>query len=283
MIPDKSYSLIPLIILFCTTAVFGQMERERVQTEGPVEDVFWAPTLITQGTTAHLPTGNLNSTIMHSFGIATQRSIQNFFGIDIVQNVRLGVDYGITDRWSVGIGRSTLSNIVDLRTKIAVLRQNQSNTRPISLSLKGDLGVITQENRRPIGDDLSTFTSAIFSRKFNDAFSFQVKPMYAHLSTVSAGDPNDYFAVGLGTEIHLSRRYAFTAEYYPVLSERADGTSNAFSMGLNIETGGHVFQLFFTSTRWHLEQYILADNREQFWAGDFRFGFNVNRVFSLIR
>ncbi len=280
---NKQLFAVLFIILLVTSTVYGQMERKQVQTDGPVQDVFWAPTLITQASTAHLPAGNLNSTIMHSFGVATQRPLQTFFGIDNVRNVRLGVDYGITDRWSMGIGRSSLTNIVDLRTKLAILRQNQSDTQPVSISVKGDLGIVTQENERPIKDDVSTLVSAIFSRKFNDHLSLQVTPMYGHISSVSVGDPHSFFAVGLGAHIPLSRRFALSAEYYPVISKRADNTKNTFSLGLNIETGGHVFQLFFTSTEWHLEQYVLATNREQFWAGDFRFGFNVNRVFSIVK
>jgi hypothetical protein len=277
----KTLLLNIIIIFVATSTLFAQMERERVQTDETVSDVFWTPTLITQGTTENIASGNLNVTIMHSFGIATQRPLQTFFGIDNVQNVRLGLDYGISDRWSIGIGRSSLTNIYDLRSKVALLRQKGSGSVPINLSIKGDIGLITQENRQPLKDDLNTFVSLIASRKFNDTFSLQVSPMYGYFSNVSYIDGNEVFGVGIGTEVHLSRRFALTAEYYPVLGDRPSGTQNTFSMGLNIETGGHVFQLFFTSTEWHLEQFVMADNSNQFWAGDFRFGFNVNRIFGL--
>lgn len=268
-------------MLISTSALFAQMQRERAQTDGTVSDEFWTPTLITQGTTENLSAGNLNVTIMHSFGVATQRSLQTFFGLDNVQNVRLGLDYGITDRWSIGIGRSSLLNVYDLRTKIALLRQNTSGSMPLNLSVKGDLGIVTQENNQPASNDLNTFVSLITSRKFSDTFSLQVSPMYGYFSDESYINGNDIFALGIGTELHLSRRFALTAEYYPILGNRPAGTDNAFSMGLNIETGGHVFQLFFTSTEWHLEQFVMTNNRDQFWAGDFRFGFNVNRIFGL--
>ena len=94
-------------------------------------------------------------------------------------------------------------------------------------------------------------------------------------------EENSFLALGAGAEIHLSRRVALIGEYYPVIGNRPEGTKNAFSLGMNIKTGGHIFQLFFTSTEWHVGQYIITRNDEQFWAGDFRFGFNVNRVFGL--
>lgn len=277
----QNQTLLVLLFLFIFTFnVEAQMERKRANVVEPVES-FWTPTLISQTTTEGLQARNLNVTIMHSFGIATSNAIDNFFGLDNIQNVRLGLDYGITDRWSVGIGRSSLFNVVDLRTKYALLRQNSDNSTPISLSLKSDLGIITQENRQPFKDDISTLLSAIASKKINDNITLQLSPMYSYFSNVPASDENHLFAIGLGSQIKLAERYSLIAEYYPVIGNRNQGTKNAFSLGLNIQTGGHVFQLFFASTRWHLEQYVIADNTDKFWAGDFRFGFNVNRIFGL--
>ena len=105
--------------------------------------------------------------------------------------------------------------------------------------------------------------------------------MFAHFNDVVPGNVNSLFSIGLGSQVHLSKRFSLVAEYYPVLSDRYPGTKNAFALGMDIQTGGHVFQLFLTSSYWHLEQYILAQNSDPFWAGDFRFGFNINRVFGL--
>jgi len=256
------------------------MKRERVNTVEPVK-AFNTPALMGQATTEQLPAGNLNVTIMHSFGIATRNPVRNFFGFDNVQNVRLGLDFGLMDKWSVGIGRSSQFNVVDLRTKLALLQQQSDDSIPVSISLKGDIGVITQENQQPFKDDISTFASAMISRKINEYISLQLSPMYGYFARVRQGEQNNLFSVGLGSEVHISDRYSLITEYYPVLGDRNSGTKNAFMLGLNIETGGHVFQLFFTSTQWHLEQYIMANNSDQFWAGDFRFGFNVNRIFGL--
>lgn len=278
---SKIAALFVLAFFSSSATVLAQMERQRAETKPTIDDAFWTPTLITQATTEHLSARNLNVTIMHSFGIATENPIRNFFGFDLVQNVRLGLDFGITDRWSAGIGRSSQLNVVDLRTKYLLFRQNTSDTHPVSISVKGALGVVTQENNRSFEDDLSTMLSVIISRKLSDTFSLQLSPIYGHFNRYEDFNRTNLFTIGVASSIHLSRRFALMAEYYPVLGDRLEGTKNAFSMGLNIETGGHVFQLFFTSTDWHLEQYVMADNSEQFWAGDFRFGFNVNRIFGL--
>lgn len=274
----KYLILVAFSILF-TTNVQAQMERERSSIVEPVES-FWSPSLITQTTTSGLPAENLNVTIIHSFGIATNDAIQNFFGLDNVQNVRIGLDYGVTDRWSVGIGRSSLLNVVDLRSTYAILQQTTDDSTPVSVSVKGDLAVVTQENIQPFEDDISSLLSVIASKKIND-LSLQLSPMYGYFSAVPARNNQHLFSVGVGAEYELSERFSLMGEYYPVIGNQNPGTHNAFSLGLNIQTGGHVFQLFFSSTRWHLEQFVVANNTEQFWAGDFRFGFNVNRIFGL--
>lgn len=277
---QKPVVLTLLLFALLSMRAEAQMERKRADVVEPVE-TFWTPTLITQTTTETLQARNLNVTIMHSFGIATTNVIQNFFGLDNIQNVRLGLDYGLTDRWTVGVGRSSLLNVMDLRSTYALMRQTSDNSSPLSIAIKGDIGVVTQENRQPFEDDISTLVSAIFSKRINDHLSLQVSPMYGYFAKVGPSQQNQLFSVGLGTQIQLSERFSLISEYYPVLGDRNPGTKNAFSLGLDIQTGGHVFQLFFASTRWHLEQYVLANNDQQFWAGDFRFGFNVNRIFGL--
>lgn len=283
--PKLVIVLIFLLGLFLPADVQAQMERERVNPDQPVGETFWAPNIVGMATVEQLPANNLNVTIMHSFGIISNRTIPNFFGLDVPPNVRLGLDYGLTDNWSAGIGRTTFEKVVDLRTKLQLLRQTPSGDTPLSLSLKGDIAVTTQENLRPFADDVNFLVAVPLARKFNSAFSLQLSPMLAHFNSAEdlGGDINNLFGVGVGTEIHLSDRYALSAEYYPVFGDRPDGTRNAFALGMNIETGGHVFQLFFASSQWHTEQYIMSRNRDDFWAGDFRFGFNVNRVFFIGR
>jgi hypothetical protein len=269
-----------VLIVCLTYSAIGQMKRERADIN-KAATTFWTPTLIAQTTTENLQARNLNVTIMHNFGVATTNVVRNFFGLDNVQNVRLGLDYGLTDRWSIGIGRSSQLNVVDLRSKLTVMRQNTDGSHPLSITLKGDLGIVTQENRQPLRDDIGTLMSTIVSRKVSDRLSLQISPMYAYFSSVQPTQQNHLFAIGTGSRFRISDRMALIAEYYPVIGNRNPGTNNAFSLGLNIRTGGHVFQLFLAAPEWHLEQYAIANNDNRFWGGDFRFGFNVNRIFGL--
>lgn len=243
------------------------------------EDFFWANTLVSQSTPHQLGKHVLNATIMHSFGKVTDKPIRNFFGFDHLQGIRLGVDYGITGRWSAGISRSSQSKVYELRTKFAFLQQSKKHKMPLSLSFAGNVAVITDKDLRPFKDDISTYVSVIASHKFNDAFALQIAPMFSHFNDLFFSDKNNLFALGLGAIYHLNFRYALIAEYYPVIGNRPQGTVNAFAIGLNVRIGGHVFQMFFASARRFIPQYIIAQNDNNFFDGDFRFGFNINRLF----
>lgn len=265
------------------------MPRERADPGGPVDEVFWAPSVILTSSVTNLPGGNLNVTIMHAFGIATD-GVETLFGLDGAANIRFGVDYGVFDRLSVGIGRSRFDKLYDARFKANLLRQTKDGRIPVEVALKGSVGIMTLRNGFDFADRLNYFASLLVARKVTDRLSVQVAPMFSHFNTVfierGAGgevveERNDHIALGLAGRYVLSPRFALLAEYLPVLGARSDGTTDVISLSLDIETGGHVFQLFFTSSSWLTEQHALARNADDFLAGDFRFGFNVNRVFSL--
>lgn len=265
----------------------AQMPRERAEPSGPVIETFWAPAIVFLPSAMNLPEGNLNFTIHHVFGIATEGP-EDLFGLDAAANIRFGLDMGITDRWSVGAGRSRYDKAYDVRTKLAVLRQKRDDSMPVTFSLAGDVGVMTLENGFEFADRLSYYAAAIVARKFTDDLSIQITPMMSHFNAVykerAADDSiilerHDHFALGIAARYVLSNYVSLSAEYIPVLSDRSDDTTDAFSAAVNIETGGHVFQLFLTTSQWITPQYTIARNTDAFLDGDFRFGFNVNRVF----
>jgi len=277
----KKIVLAALLLTLSASPAFSQMERQRVQTDGPVEELFWAPNIVGMSTVQSLPSGNLNVTIMHNFGLINVKPFENLFGMDAGATVRLGLDYGITDRWSIGVGRTSPQKLFDFRSKLILLRQTRSNSTPISVGLKGDLGIDTRPNGFEFTDRLNYLGSVMIARRFNEWLSLQLSPMYSHYNTVTIDRENNHFALGIGGEVRLNDRWALIAEYYPVIGDRSADTENSFAVGLNIETGGHIFQLFLKSSNWHTEQQIISQTFDDFWAGDIRFGFNVNRVFRI--
>lgn len=265
-----------------TDSANAQLQRERAQTDEVVEDVFWASQNIELGTVQNPSAKSINTTIMHTFGLV-RGGIDRFFGMDDGANTRIGLDYGITDRFSLGVGRMTFNKIVDVRSKYNILRQTKSGSTPIELAIKGSTGINTTSGiGLEFSERLSYFTTIMIARKFN-RFSLQLSPTMAHFNRVTGNNQKQLWGLGMLFNYELNDRFSLSGEYLPVIGERNPSTSDAAAIALNIYTGGHVFQLFFTSSQWHNEQFVMAHNRDAFWEGDFRFGFNIHRVFGLSR
>lgn len=277
-----SYICFALLFFVIGSDAFAQMERKRVRQDRPVEDIFFAPKVIGFNTVENLDKQTLHSMIMHSFGPVSDGG-QEFFGLDSYANIRLSLDYGITDRLSVGIARQRLDKVVDLHYKYNLLQQKQDDSIPVSIAWAGNAGVTTEDYN--LGFDfvnrLSYFQQLMIARKFSERFSAQISPVYAHFNTVFDDELNDHMGVSLAGKLKLTDRSYFTFEYTPIFTEKGPEQENPISFGFDIITGGHVFQLFFTTSQGLNESYVLGRNTDDFWAGDIRFGFNVNRVFFL--
>ncbi len=283
------FSLLAIVAVALTwTDATAQMSRQRAEPNRPVAELFWAPTVIGTASVTNLSAGDLNYTIKHAFGLVSS-GVENLYGLDGAANIRFGIDYGVTDWLSLGFGRSRFDKVYDFRAKANILRQTVSGSSPVEVAVMGDAGITTVKSGFELPDRMSYAGMVMFGRRFSDKLAVQVSPMVSHINTVfieraSDGtvlrEENTHFGVALAANLKLNELFAVLLEYVPVVGDRSDGTVDAFSVGLDIETGGHVFQLFFTSSDWLIEQHMLARNNDDFFAGDFRWGFNVNRVFA---
>jgi len=282
-------SILLILFAFSSTIASAQMQRQRAVKDAPVDELFLIGSIAGMSTVTNLEARNLNSTIMHNFGLVSS-GIEEFWGLDQGAAVRLGLDYGVTDRLSVGIGRTSIEDNVDLRFKYTLFRQMKSDKVPVEVAVKGDLGINTQENTQfeefTFEERLNYFASVMVARKFNNRFTIQIAPMISHFNTVvldqSGVTPeNTIYGLGTGGRFILNERTSLTFEFLPVLGDRNEGTVNHFALGYEVETGGHVFQMFIMSGQWFTEQHLLARSNTDFLSGDFRIGFNVNRVFGL--
>ena len=240
--------------------------------------------------TAH---GVLDFKIGHRFGLVSEGA-SNFFGLDQA-TIRLGLDYGVTDRIMVGIGRSSYQKTVDGFVKYKLLRQCDSGCKtPLTLALVAASSMTTLpasdvpwygEGRTDyFTHRLSYSLQMIVGRKFTEAFSFQLMPGVVHRNLVaSTDDRNDLINVGAAGRYKLTRRLAFNAEYFYVLPDQGPRSAfqNSLSMGFDIETGGHVFQLHFTNSTGMFERAFITETTGDFFKGNIHYGFNISRVFTI--
>jgi hypothetical protein len=241
--------------------------------------------------------GVLDFKISHRFA-PLQNGFYDIFGLDGA-TIRFGLDYGITDRLMVGVGRSSKEKIYDGFLKYKILRQQTGRRNvPVSISYLTDVQVKTIRFADPNRENLfwSRFYythQLLIGRKFTDGFTLQLMPTLVHRNlTQSRADQNDVFAMGIAGRLKLSKRVALNAEYYYVLPDQiAQDYSNCLSVGLDIETGGHVFQLHFTNSQDMTYKGFITETREDWFYRDaednllsgLRFGFNISRVFTVVK
>jgi hypothetical protein len=227
--------------------------------------------------------------IGHRFGTLNS-GFYNFFGLDLA-TTRLGVDYGITDRFSTGAGRSTYQKTFDGFLKYKILRQSTGKkSMPISMSVFTSIDINTLKPTDPdisysFTNRLSYSTMLLVARKFSPKLSIQLSPVYVHRNLVERRiDPNNIFALGSGARYKLTQRVTLNAEYYHLLTpQTAEDFYNSLSLGVDIETGGHVFQLHMTNSRSMTERGFVTETSTSWMDGEIHFGFNIVRVFGLGR
>lgn len=231
--------------------------------------------------------GVLDMKISHRFGVIDE-GIYDLFGMDQATQ-RIGFDYGITNDLTVGVNRNSVKKALDGFIKYRLLRQSKGKVNmPVTLSLLTSMAVETQKWADPTRDNY--FSSRLFytnqiliGRKFNDIFTLELAPTVVHRNLVSTkGEKNTVYAMGIGGRVRLNRRTTFNAEYIYVLpNQLGDEYKNSLSIGVDIETGGHVFQLHFTNST-SMSEYSYITQTEKNWGKNaVRFGFNVSRVFTM--
>lgn len=239
--------------------------------------------------------GVLDFKISHRFGPVRQ-GVYDMFGLDAA-TIRIGLDYGITDRLMIGIGRNGNEKIIDGFAKYRLLRQSSGKRNmPISLSYLIDGQIKTLKFSDAERDN--KFTSRLYythqlllARKFSKNLSLQLMPTLVHRNLVPTRDEkNDVLAIGIGGRTKLTKRVALNVEYYYVPEGQiSTDYANSLSIGFDIETGGHVFQLHFTNTNaMSYKGFITETPEDWFFKNDegrmlsgIRFGFNVSRVFTV--
>ena len=228
--------------------------------------------------------GVMDVRILHRFGPVNQ-GISEFFGLDRA-SMRLGFDYGISKIFTVGIGRTTTNKDLDGFLKYRPVQQ-AVNGSPVSVILVGGMSVQTYKNtdstrELTFKDRSGYYLQAIVGRKISQAFSLQLSPTWVHRNTVITGDANDVYAVGVGARYKVSHRIALVVDYFYVANGYPhDRGSNPLSVGIDIETGGHVFQLHFSNSSGMNERAFITETTYKWGKGDIMFGFNLSRVFNI--
>lgn len=252
-----------------------------------------------------LAKGDLDFRVAHRFGdlAGSDGGGKTFFGMDNSTDIRIAFEYGITDRLMAGVSRAkgsgSFSQLYEVLGKYKILQQTMDNRVPVGVTVFGNAVVSAMKSSTEVSDphyfdkfsQRMTYTGQlIISRKFGNVLSLALLPTYIHRNRVGFSDMNDMLAVGVGGRLRFSKRMAFVVDYFLPFRDQESkdyyeslGTRfyNPLGVGLEIETGGHVFSVNFTNSTAILENQFIPETTSTWRNGQFRWGFNISRRFSL--
>jgi hypothetical protein len=262
-------------------------------------------------TTEPVKKNHLDFRISHRFGNIYDSDLDNpinetfqtYFGFDNATDIRNSFDYGLTDNITIGIGRSRMNKMLDGSIKWRFLQQTTNFSVPVSMALFADMGYSharTSELYNGVVKDFETnelhrinyFTELIIASKLNDWISLELMPAYVYRNFIreninannKEADVNGFLSIGFGGRIKLNKRCSFIGDYYfntaPFYNNNPD-IKNPLSLGFEIETGGHVFSLFFTNASGLIDNNFIPYTRDSWQKGQVKFGFSISRVFAL--
>ncbi|MFD2602242.1 DUF5777 family beta-barrel protein [Flavobacterium suzhouense] len=241
---------------------------------------FKALQIVTLQTTKMAAKNEFYFVVSHRFG-SVEDGISEFFGLDQA-TTKIGGIYGITDWLSVSASRHTLSKVYETGVKYRLARQSADFPVDIVGYNTIDINSALEEDDYPkleFADRMSYITQLLVSRKVTDRLSLEVVPSYIHKNLYNPELENDnQFSLGAGGRMKLTKRLSLNMEYMYNF-DKPDFYVNPLSVGLDIETGGHVFQLLFTNSQSMTESGYVTNGTGDWGKGDFFFGFNLYRVF----
>ncbi|MDR6803069.1 opacity protein-like surface antigen [Dyadobacter sp. BE34] len=278
------------VMLMCTSTVLyaqddllNELSKQDSAQTVPVTATFKSTRVVNGQSVETMKKKHLDLRISHRFGKLNSGAYQ-FFGLDQA-TMRLGFEYGLTDDLMIGVGRSTSQKVYDFFGKYKLLKQSTgARNIPVSVTLFGGTGVATVDKERDFQDKLYYSAQVLVARKFGERLSLQLSPTYLYRTMPDVtGDEKVLFAVGIGGRFKLSKRVSLNGEYFYTAREKNTLTApyhDSMSFGVDIETGGHVFQLHFTNSLGMIEKQFIGETTGSWGKGDIHYGFNISRTFS---
>ena len=289
---NLSRSLFVWVFASITLPALGQedllnlLEQDQPTTE-IVTATFKGTRIINGHSVETRGAGTMDIIFMHRFG-RINSGAYNLWGLDEAW-IRLGVEYAITDNLTLGIGRSSFEKTYDGFVKYKFLNQTRGvKNFPFTATAFASTAINTL---RPPSDDVDIKFSSrlaytfqvLLARKFNKNFSAQLTPTLVHRNLVETPEENhDIFALGFSGRHKITKRMAVSIEYfYQFNNNTLETNRNSLGLGLEIETGGHVFQMVFANSQAMIEKQFITETTGDFFNGDIHFGFNIVRSFQL--
>lgn len=295
--------LLLLSFVVFTSSAFAQddlmnmLEEEIESTSGPekVYATFKGIKLINANTIETTKKKTLEFRITHRFGnmqLGKQAGVHTLGGLDNASNIRFSFDYGLTDKLSIGIGRSKTLEHIDGNLKYRFLEQKTSGM-PISAAYFTNIAVtpVIDDKYGNFTDRISYTHQLIIASKVSSSISLELLPTFIHRNLIienvhpsnGSTDKNDILAMGFAGRVKITKRISVVADYFLTFSKfrnAENGFYDPFGIGLEFETGGHVFHVNVTNSSGIIENDFIPYTTDSWGDGNYKLGFNISRVFN---
>ncbi|MFK7774578.1 MAG: DUF5777 family beta-barrel protein [Saprospiraceae bacterium] len=277
------------LIIICLFFIFSSLQ---VNAQDPVFQTFKDTRIINSHSVETVPNRKLDFRIGHRFG-NTKGGWQTLYGLESAADVLFGFEYGLSNELTIGVSRTkgagALGALVSPSIKYRILHQKDDNSMPLSMTLMGVSTISTMKSAE--GDVLTNFdkfahrvsytAQLLIARKFSQRFTLQVMPGYTHRNKVDFDDVNGIFSVGAATRIQINKVFGIIADATFLLTDRPEGFYAPMGIGLEIDTGGHIFQVNFTNATGIIENDYIPYTTSNWGDNEFRLGFTISRIFNL--
>lgn len=289
-----SLQLCSFLVVNAQDDLLSGIEDTTVQLARPLTALFKSSRLVNGHTTETAAKNHLDFKIHHRFGKINDGAYK-LWGLDNA-DMMLGFEYGVTKKFTVGLVRNTYSKMYTGSIKYKFFGQTGKGKKsyPFTMTYYGNMSVnsltwkdqgVDPTRTNYFSSRLTYINQLLFAKKFGEYMTIQLMPMHYHQNLVTyATEPNDLFVMGVGGSFKMTRSSRLNIEYLPVLNRDSRSTTvNSLSIGVDIETGGHVFQLIMSNSRGMVENSIIPYTTGKWSKGDIYFGFNLLRYFSMKR
>lgn len=283
-----------LFVFLFTVLVFGTSNGQEY-----VHQTFKDTRVINTHSVETLQKRKLDFRISHRFGdlAGDNGGWATFYGLENAADILFGFDYGVTDQLTVGISRTKgagpLKQLLNGSVKYRLLRQGKEGGAPVTITVLG-LTSFSTAQKTDDPDVLNSFPktahrfanhlSVLIGRKFSDRFSLQLNAGYTHRNLVPTGDENGLLSVGFSSRVQMTKVFGIVLDAtfpFSDLRTSENGYYPALGFGLEVDTGGHVFQINLTNSTGIMETDYIPNTRANWGDGEFRLGFTISRIFNL--
>jgi hypothetical protein len=285
----KLYKTIFIALFTLPIMMMAQEQKDTIAAVNadsivPVKEVeleraaFESTSLIENQTNRVYSKGTIEMIMNHRFGLVT--GTNDLIGIWAPANIRLAVNYSITDRITVGFGTTKDNRLQDFSLKVALLRQTVDGKMPVSVTYYGNwaISALPKENFYHTSDRWSFFNQIIIAKRISKTFSLQLAPSYSHYNVVDAPMHNDLFAIQFGGRAKIASDISILLDVNQPITSQEIAPKSGFSIGTEFSTVGHSFQIFVSNYRGIINQQSNMLNQNDFFEGDFAIGFNISRT-----